>query len=83
MRFVRRGRPVGAAVHSHMSKSSDSRPRCASPTPEPERVCDECGAHGAFQFGDVSLCTDCYAGKGSCCPEFGKDDLWRDDGRLA
>jgi hypothetical protein len=44
--------------------------------PNPALVCDECGAAGAFEFGDTKLCLNCYAGKGSCCPEFGKDDLW-------
>ncbi len=52
------------------------------PTCIPDRVsdpavrCEECGAFGALQFGDLLLCADCYVGKGSCCPEFGKDDLW-------
>jgi hypothetical protein len=39
-------------------------------------VCDACGRFGAYQFGDRLLCEDCYAGCGSCCLEFGKDDLW-------
>ncbi len=39
-------------------------------------VCDVCGRFGAFRFGDRTLCEDCYVGCGSCCPEFGKDDLW-------
>ncbi len=38
-------------------------------------VCDACGRFGAFHFGERTLCQDCYAGAGSCCPEFGKDDL--------
>lgn len=53
-------------------------PTCTSErTPDPEARCDECGAFGAMAFGDRLLCPECYAGKGSCCPEFGKDDLWR------
>jgi hypothetical protein len=40
-------------------------------------VCDVCGAFGAFHFGDRLLGQDCYEGCGSCCPEFGKDDLWQ------
>jgi len=40
-------------------------------------ICDTCGVFGAFQIGDRSLCPNCYEGSGSCCPEFGKDDLWQ------
>lgn len=53
-----------------------AKPTCEVPKVDPALVCDECGAFGAFEFGGVTLCVDCYAGKGSCCPEFGKDDLW-------
>lgn len=41
-----------------------------------EAVCDVCGRYGAFRLGERTLCEDCYEGCGSCCPEFGKDDLW-------
>ena len=41
-------------------------------------ACDECGTLGAFTFQGVKLCLHCYSEKGSCCPEFGKDDLWKD-----
>jgi len=41
-------------------------------------VCDVCEKFGAYRFGDRILCEDCYQG-GSCCPEFGKDDLWKFD----
>lgn len=41
-----------------------------------DAVCDVCGRFGAFHFGGRALCLDCYSGCGSCCPEFGKDDLW-------
>jgi hypothetical protein len=40
-------------------------------------ACDCCGRFGAYDFGDQSLCVDCYEGAGSCCPEFGEYDLWR------
>ncbi len=43
---------------------------------EPETPCDECGRFGAYPFAGRALCGDCYTGCGSCCPEFGKDDLW-------
>ena len=39
-------------------------------------VCDRCGNIGAYVIDDRALCPDCYVGSGSCCPEFGKDDLW-------
>lgn len=39
-------------------------------------VCDSCGSIGAYRFDDRFLCLDCYSGRSSCCPEFGKDDLW-------
>jgi hypothetical protein len=39
-------------------------------------ACDECGRFGALHVGERRLCSDCYESAGSCCPEFGKDDLW-------
>lgn len=27
-------------------------------------------------MGERKLCRDCYQSSGSCCPEFGKDNLW-------
>lgn len=39
-------------------------------------VCERCGKFGAYQFDGATLCADCYQGAGSCCPEFGADDLW-------
>lgn len=38
--------------------------------------CEICGSPEALQFADQWICEDCYRGRGSCCPEFGKDDLW-------
>jgi len=40
-------------------------------------ACDRCGRFGAYQVGDRQLCPGRYEGCGSCCPEFGKDDLWQ------
>jgi hypothetical protein len=37
-------------------------------------ACDQCGRFGAIDFGDQRLCPDCYATRGSCCPEFGRDE---------
>jgi hypothetical protein len=39
-------------------------------------VCEDCGRVGAYRVGDHALCLDCYSNRGSCCPEFGRDDLW-------
>jgi hypothetical protein len=39
-------------------------------------VCDRCGRFGAFRFGDKALCLECYEAFGSCCVEFGGEDLW-------
>lgn len=37
--------------------------------------CDRCGAFSALDLGDERLCEDCYRARGSCCLEFGADDL--------
>jgi hypothetical protein len=41
-----------------------------------EARCDRCARFGAIEVGDRRLCEECYACAGSCCPEFGADDLW-------
>jgi len=51
------------------------QPGCKAQLDEDAR-CDSCGRFGAYRIGDRVLCPECYAGSGSCCPEFGKDDLW-------
>jgi hypothetical protein len=48
---------------------------------EPLRIddaarCDRCGGLSPFDLGDRRLCEECYGLAGSCCPEFGADDLW-------
>jgi hypothetical protein len=43
-------------------------------------ACDECGKYGAFAVSGRFLCADCFQSAGSCCPEFGKDDLWTKQG---
>jgi hypothetical protein len=40
-------------------------------------ACGACGRFGAYCFGEERLCADCYEQRGSCCPEFGADDLWK------
>jgi hypothetical protein len=55
-----------------MSEEQDNK----APFSEGE-PCERCGKFGAYQFDGKSLCSDCYQGCGSCCPEFGADDLWQ------
>ena len=47
-----------------------------APTLNDSAACDVCGRFGAYRLGDRWLCQECYTSSGSCCPEFGKDDLW-------
>jgi hypothetical protein len=50
------------------------------PAPEDEDArCDRCGGFATLAAGDRTLCEECYRGCGSCCPEFGQDDLWPRD----
>lgn len=48
---------------------------------EPDTACESCGRFGAFRLDGRVLCGECIAGSGSCCPEFGKDDLWTEHDR--
>ena len=42
-----------------------------------DAVCSRCGNYIAeLIYGDLKLCSDCYYIYGSCCLEFGADDLW-------
>ena len=62
-------------------KTSSKQERDSVPRLELDEnaVCERCGRFGAYRLGDRSLCEDCYMGCGSCCLEFGKDDLWELD----
>ena len=44
-----------------------------------EAQCDRCGNPSPYDFGDRRVCDECYAVCGSCCLEFGADDLWESD----
>jgi hypothetical protein len=46
-------------------------------SPLDDQKCDRCGGPSPFDFGDRRVCADCYAVCGSCCLEFGADDLWK------
>ena len=61
-----------------MNQESKPPISCTAPVVDPNAVCDQCGAFGAFDFVDVKLCVQCYTEKGSCCAESGKDDLSKD-----
>ncbi len=37
--------------------------------PDPNQPCESCGRFGAFVFGDVRICAECYQERGSCCAE--------------
>jgi hypothetical protein len=41
-------------------------------------ACERCGRFGAYQFDGERVCAECYELRGSCCPEFGRDDFWRE-----
>lgn len=59
-------------------ESGPLSPVHSPPVADANATCDGCGVFGAFAFGDGKLCLNCYTEKGSCCAEFGKDELWRD-----
>jgi hypothetical protein len=47
-------------------------------------ICKFCGKPATIDFEDLPICEDCYHNAGSCCREFGADDLWErreDDSR--
>ena len=66
-----------ALLTCFMNQESKPSTSSSAPVADPNAVCDECGAYGAFDFVDVKLCVQCYTEKGSCCAESGKDDLWK------
>jgi hypothetical protein len=42
-----------------------------------EAVCCRCGSENAVELGGQYYCLACYTVMGSCCLEFGADDIWR------
>lgn len=48
---------------------------------DPNATCERCGRFGAFNVAGQWLCASCYEASGSCCPEFGADDLWAERGK--
>lgn len=45
---------------------------------ETVHYCERCGVQTDSQIGDQYICEECYTVRGSCCPEFGVDDLAED-----
>jgi hypothetical protein len=41
-----------------------------------DKVCYRCGQAAIIEIGDSWYCADCYHECGSCCLEFGANDLW-------
>jgi hypothetical protein len=39
--------------------------------------CSICGKPTTLLVGDTPVCEDCYEKAGSCCLEFGGEDLWQ------
>jgi len=39
------------------------------------RPCERCGVPTEKRLDRAPLCDECYTVRGSCCPEFGADDL--------
>jgi hypothetical protein len=42
------------------------------------RTCEKCGGPDGLEVGGRWVCEACYSLSGSCCLEFGADDLWKD-----
>jgi ribosomal protein S14 len=55
-------------IRQDNDKDSDAAPR----------PCRRCGKGDAVRFGDQWLCRECFQQYGSCCLEFGGDDLWKE-----
>jgi hypothetical protein len=54
----------------------DASDRRDEPKCNENAVCERCGKFGACEVAGQWLCPACYETSGSCCPEFGADDLW-------
>ncbi len=47
---------------------------------QPALICEACGRPEAVPVGERYLCAGGFSLHGSCCPELGADDLWREEG---
>ncbi len=48
------------------------------PNAETMAGCQRCGRKESYVFAGKRLCRDCFQLYGSCCLEFGGDDLWKE-----
>ena len=48
------------------------------PANPPVLVCERCGRPDGIAIRGRQLCEECCQIAGSCCMEFGGDDLWQD-----
>lgn len=55
-------------------------PEDGAQSPGDGAVCERCGKPEALACGERLLCAECRELLGSCCLEFGADDLWAEDG---
>jgi len=44
-----------------------------------DSLCEHCGRPDSVEIGGRQLCAECYQTAGSCCLEFGADDLWQEN----
>jgi hypothetical protein len=63
-------------VYSMESQSPETGVSVAPPSDAVGQSCERCGSPRAVKVGARWLCENCYVEAGSCCPEFGGDDLW-------
>ncbi len=57
-----------------MNAEEEPAGKCRDKRPA-EATCVRCGLQTDKFIGDVPICDGCYQIRGSCCPEFGEDDL--------
>ena len=58
------------------SEAQETRASGGAASDAADQSCERCGAPRTVKVGARWLCESCYVEAGSCCPEFGADDLW-------
>ena len=59
--------------------AEQDNPRAQRPLKDSGGICERCGGPESVEIGGHQLCAECYQIAGSCCLEFGGDDLWQED----
>ena len=59
-------------------KAEPDDSRAERPSRAADSVCERCGGPDSIEIGGHQLCAECYQIAGSCCLEFGADDLWQE-----